>query len=94
MSYKIFHLPTATYMYYNVADDRTSVMYTEYEASNDSRGKFRCIFNSLEFVGKYIEVGIGISTLNGPDNPEYEFEPGIKSNVLFCHFEIQEVKDV
>jgi hypothetical protein len=93
MKYKILHLPTATYMYYNIADIYYSVMYTEYEALHDSRGSFECIFETLESVGRYIDMGISISKLNKPDDFEYEFEPGVKSNVLFCHFEIQEVKD-
>jgi hypothetical protein len=90
MSYKIFHLPSGTYMYYNMLD---SVMFTEYEVSQSSnKDKFSNLFDTLELVGHYIDMGLNISKLNGSYNPEFEFELGTKSNILFCHFEIQEVK--
>lgn len=93
--YKILHLPSGTYMYYNTLDKAASVMFTEYEVSQASnQDKFSNLFDTLEFAGHYIDIGLNISKLNGSDNPEFEFESEIKSNVLFSHFEIQEVKDV
>lgn len=100
MSYKILHLPTATYMYWDTTEIDSPVIYSEYETHKNINNKhdfnsnqYSCIFSSLAYVEECINVSLELCK-QAPSGLEYEFDPGIKSNILFCHFEIQEVKDV
>ena len=87
--YKILHLPTATYMYYD-AVECDSVLYTEFEAvSKKPIIKYSNIFSDLLFVKDCIK---GVENMNEPEG-EYKFEEGNWINILSCHLEIVEVSD-
>ena len=74
----------------NACDD---IFYTEYEAIEKSTMRVTDLFSDLEHINRCLEMALTLCKQD-TENCEYRFDSGEKINVLKCHFEIIEVKDV
>ena len=93
MKYKLLHLPTGTFMCYSPAEKKRGelVLYSEYETI--THHSYSDVFTNKKYLLQCITQAIAICKMD-PKIPEYEFENGLKLDLIREHLQIIEVNDV